>query len=464
MMLDSGVIGRAALLFAVFGLLLPAAAATDVEITSLSTPSDIRAGEPAEMRVTLENAGDERITNATVTVEAWGQRTRSKRVSLDPGARKQVPVTLSVPLDASGQEEVRFEARAVGTSNVIDRAIRTVKVSVTELYMTIQVAPKQVAVGEQVTVSGQMSSRNVEATLTVGGRFEATVRSGNQGYYEHVFTPEESGTFTVRVQAGGTSASTLLDIRPRLAVKGMTVPRQVNTNQRFEVCADIVRSGTGPVTLDLISDDSVLQTRTITVQGERTVCFPHVLSEEGTHDLRLEASTGSVTATGRATIEAVPATVEVQVFPDTLTVKRGAAGLFEIAVTNNAAQTQHLTVAVEGMENVSTSLTRQDIRLETGDSGTVYLRVLPTDLGTYTGTVTVSRDGSFITEREITVRAASNPPLQHGALAEIGGHVGSAADVALQYGPPVLTVLVILLLLVFYRRHRRGRTALEPRR
>lgn len=459
-----GRIGRFALLLAVVTLLAPTVAATDIEITSLSTPSDIRAGESVEFRATLENAGDERIKNATVTVEAWGQRIRSASVELDPGAAKTVPVTVPVPLDASGQEDVRFEARAVGVSNVIDRAIRTTRVTVTELYMTIQVTPKEVEVGEPVTVSGQMSSRNVEATLTVGGRFEATVRSGDQGYYEHVFSPEEAGTVAVKVAAGGTSTSTLLNVRPHLAVEDVTVPDRVNTNQRFEFCADVVRTGTGSVTLDLIVDDSVLQTRTITVQGERTVCFPQTLSSEGTHTMTLQASSGSRTASGHATVEAVPATVAVQVFPDTLTVKKGASGLFEIAVTNNAADTQHLTVAVEGLENVSTSLTAEDVRLDTGASKTVYLRVLSQDLGTHTGTVTVSRDGTVIAEREITVRTAANPPLQSGPLAGIGSGITSAADAAVQYGIPLLTVALVLVLIMFYRRHRQGRTALEPRR
>lgn len=459
-----GVVGRVALFLAVLALFAPSAAATDVEITSVSTPSDIRAGEAIELRATLENAGDERIKNATVTVEAWEQRTQSDSVEIDRGAVETVPITVTVPLDASGSETVQFEARAVGTSNVIDRDIRTTPVTVDELHITIQVSPKTLAVGEQATVSGQMSSRNVDADLRVGGQFEATVRSGDQGYYEHVFTPEESGTVAVEVRAGGTRASTLLDVRPRIAVTGVTVPQQVNTNQRFEFCADIIRSGTGAVTLDLIADDAVLQTRDVTVQDRRTVCFPQILSEEGTHTLTLQASSGGRTASAHAAVEAVPATVAVRVFPDTLTVKQGAAGVFEIGITNNAAETQHLTVDVSGLPNTTTRLTSRDLTLDTGASDSVYLRVLSDELGTHTGTITVRRDDSVIAERNITIRTAANPPLQGSPLSGIGGSINSAADVAVQYGVPLLTVAAVLLAIIIYRRHQRGRTALEPRR
>lgn len=463
-MMLGGVVGRVALLCTVFALLLPSVAATDVEITSVSTPSDVRAGEDIELRATLENAGDDRITNATVTVDAWEQRTRSDSVEIAPGARETVPIVFTVPLDASGAETVQFDARAVGADNVIDHDIRTTPVTVTELHITIQVSPKTVSVGEQVTVSGQMSSRNVEASLHVGGQFEATVRSGDQGYYEHVFAPEKSGTVAVEVAAGGTTASTLLDVRPHIAVDGVTVPNTVNTDQRFELCADIVRSSTGAVALDLIVDDAVVQTRTVTMQDRRTVCFPHVLSEEGTHTMTLQASSGGRTAAGHATVEAVPATIAVQVFPDTLTVKQGAAGIFEIGVTNNAAETQHLTVDVTGLENTTTRLTAHDLTLETGASERVYLRILSKDLGTHEGAITVSRDGTIIAERPVTVRTAANPPLQSGPLSGLGSSINSAADAAVQYGVPLLTVVTILLLIVLYRRHQRSRTALQPRR
>lgn len=456
--------GRVALLCIVFALLAPSVAATDVEITSLSTPSDIRAGEDIEVRTTLENAGDEQITNATVAVEAWGQHVRSASVELAPGAQKTVPVTITVPLEASGDEEMRFEARAVGASNVIDRAIRTAQVTVTELHMSIQVSPESVAVGEQVTVSGQMSSRNVEAELLVGGQFEATIRSGNQGYYEHVFAPDESGTVAVEVRAGGATASTLLDVRPHLALEGLTVPNTVNTGQRFELCADVVRTGTGDVTLDLIVDETVLETRTVTVQEQRTVCFPQIVSGEGTHTFTLQASSGGRTASAHATVEAVPATVRVQVFPDTLTVKKGAAGVFEIGITNNAAETQHLSVDVTGLENTTTRLTARDLTLDTGASERVYLRVLSQELGTHEGTVTVSRGDDVIAERPVTVHTAANPPLQSGPLSGLGAGINTAADAAVQYGVPLLTVIAILLLLVVHRRHQRSRTALEPRR
>lgn len=442
------------------------AAATDIEITSLSAPSRAGAGEEITFTATVENAGDQDIPNATVNVTAWGQSTVSDPVELDAGAARTFEVAMTVPKRASGPETVQVEALARSKfGGVRDRDVTTTEVTVRELGFTMNVVPDPVEVGRTVSISGIMSSPGVSADLYIGETYEATITSDPTGHYSYSFRPSRAGTVRIVLRSGSTVEEEFLHVDPTVNVATLSAPDTVAIGDIFDVCADITASGSRQATARLLIDGDEAAQRTVTVDGRERTCFSTSLGSSGDHTVTVAVAAGDATSRLGATVTAVEEGVETSVFPQRLTLQQGQAGIFQVEIVNDRVARRTFTVSVPDLANITDAGQRQ-VSLAPGERRTVAVRVVPPEVGTYRGTVRVAAGNVTYATSDVTVVATENPALRNpviGTVASwIGGITGGVEDMPREQRWLVAGAVAVLVLGAVWWRRRQRSSVIEP--
>ncbi len=451
----------AALLVLVAALTAPATAVADVEIVGVATPDAVQAGTTLWVNVTVANRGDtDFVGSLDVTAAAFGQTKRVTDLSLDAGDRRTVRLNMTVPRDASGSATLDLTAD-VGD----DRDLAAVDVPIQEFRLTMTLSPSSgISVGDHVTISGQMSTRHTRGTVYIDNRQHGFVRSDTLRQYRYTFTAERAGKHSVRVQVGDVHVQKLFDVDPRLAITAVTMPDRVGAGNPAEVCTTVETAAQRTVNLTVRLDGAVAGTRSLLVSGSQEACLVVRADAAGDHTVTVAADSGDAAASRDRTLTVVPSTVDVSIRPDQLTLLRGEAGIIEASIANEKATPQQFTVDLGGLANITES-TARTITVGSGETRTVYLRVVPSAVGTYTGKVSVRTDDAVHGSRSVTVQAVEDPALRDRPLgaraAAVADRVGSLVRTR---GPAAAgAVAVIVLLVVLYLRIGRS-TPLEPRR
>lgn len=438
----------------------------DLEIVEASYPSQISAGQEIDFRVTVQNRGDMNANDVTIAIQAYGQLKEVTDLSVASGQQQTFTIPFTVPNTASGPEDVQIEALALNSQGgVMERDIATVPVDVTDRYMTLRLSPSRVTVGESVDVHGVMSHHNMDADLYIGGFYITTLTSSETRQYSHTILAEEPGFFRVELRSGNVQETAFLRVDPRIGITDMSVPETANTQDSFEVCATVTKSTPGQVTLRLFVDGEERQTETFVVQGEQRRCFNTALTAAGDHDVTFEVEADGNTDTQTQTMQVIESRIEVNVFPQQLTLEAGNAGVFQISIQNRDAQPRTFNINVAGLQDIAET-TSEQVALGSSESRTVFVRVVPPESGIYRGNVTVTSDGFTFADTQVAIFAQENPALK-GPLSRAGRAVQDAVqyvtDRATLIGIGLGAIIVLgAIALILYRRARR-RDVIEPR-
>lgn len=439
--------------------LTPGAAAADIEITSVTVPSSVRAGTQMYFNVTVENRGTSDISKALdVTVDVFGQEKTVEDYSVREGRRVTVPVRLTVPRGASGPQTAEITA-----SNPGDNDVETVDFDVEPFRMTLTLNPDTATVGEKVRVAGVMSTKNTEARLYVNGDYLTTVNSDNTGHYSTTFTAGEPGTTTVRIESGTTRAQKFLQVRPQLAITSIDAPTLVNSGESFQFCTSFVWSGNEGASLQIATGDRSLHNTSIAPATDGRHCTDITLRDTGTHPVTVTARHSGASARAQQDIRVVEHDVQVSVEPQAFTLDTGQAAVLRIDIANDATAARTFTITLAGMENLTTA-TERTVALGRGESQTVFVRLVAPTEGTFEGNVTVESGSTISETRTVTVEARTPKSLQGTVLGTIQERLGGLADTAQRQRYSIITGVVVAILLLLLWLYRRSHHAvLEPR-
>ncbi|MDY6768800.1 MAG: CARDB domain-containing protein [Candidatus Nanohaloarchaea archaeon] len=432
----------------------------DLSIESVAVPAEVMAGETVTVDLAIRNSGSADMSGLNVAVEAFGRTVRKDVGTLAGKTTKTVPVQVSVPGAASGQETAEVSA-----ASFQEQVSTDVTISISAVHATIQLRPDTVTVGDHVTVSGILSRRNTRADLFLGGRHVAPVFSDQTGHYTHTIIPERPGVHSVMLAVGTVRTEKLLTVKPRLEVRDVSVPDRVGVNSFFDVCGLVSRGADGEANLRLLVDGEVRKTATVAVRGRTEHCFSTSLGTRGNHTIGIEAAVGGVTASNQKTVKAVETGLSASVFPGSLTLTTGQAGVFQVDIRNDRIAARQFEVAVDGFENISVEAPGT-VNVRRGQSKTAVVRVVPPSSGTYSGTVTVAQDDTVLTETAVSVRAVENPALKNPV---VGGAARWAAATGERFQEldsstkwVVIGVVAAFVLLLAWLWRRRRSEVIEP--
>lgn len=440
---------------------------TNLEITAISHPSRLTAGEQATFQVTVANQGEQHANNVQLNIRAYGQLKQVDNLQIQSGRQKTFAVNITIPQSASGPGNVEVEAVAYNAQGQqIERDLETFRMEIRDLHMTVKVDPAQTVVGQPVTVYGMMSSAQAQARLYVSGAYEATIRPDQVKHYSHTIVPQDAGFHKVVLESGNTRATTFLRVHPKLGITSVNVPETANTQDTFQACATVFRSTQGQVTLQALVDGNEQAAETLLVNGEQRKCFDLTIQQEGTHTVTFKATSDGVTKTASRDVQVVESRVEVNVFPEQLTLSRGHSGVFQVVIKNQDARARTYQIETTGLDRIAEA-TDRTVTVGSGQSRTAYIRVSPSELGSHQGQITVTSNGFTFANTSVEVLSVNNPQLKNGGL--LGG-VGEGVDrlvESLRDRQTTLGVLLGVILLaaagyVLYRRTQRS-DVIEPR-
>lgn len=464
-MLTDSVAVRAALLITLALLLCSGAAAApgEIEILQIQHPSDIDAGEEIAFKTTVLNNRGHDIKNLKLALEAFEQRKVRTGLDIDEGESRTFTQHITVPLDFSGPETVQITATDNTFPDDTSTDIATTQVSADKLYMTMNLHPDEVDAGQQVQVTGQMSARNTEANLYFGGNFHATVKSGDHGHYSTTLNPEYPGTYLVKLQAGNTRVQKLLEVNPLVMVDSISAPSTVSTDDIFEVCATVSRTGPGETEIAFAVEGSTIETIEETFQGTRTECIETSIADEGEKQLTVTATGEDASDARSRTIQVSDTSPDVSVFPTDLTLLNRQSGVFNVEITNNGVQSQEYTVVVEGLESVDVYSTGT-MTLKPGETRQGLVQVVPQELGKTEGSIQILEAGDEISETAVSINAVENPPLKSRIVNDIQQAVGAVRDTFQRFDRLSLAAIVAasaLIAFLLWRRHKHR--VMEPK-
>lgn len=438
----------------------------DLEIIEAAYPQTISAGQQVPFRITIRNQGELNANDVTLSVRAYGQLKEVEHLELRSGRQKNFTVLFNVPQSASGPEDVQLEAVALNSQgNVMERDLATVPIEARDIHLTMHLQPQRVVVGDPVTVSGQMSQANLDARLYVDGFYIATVTSDETKHYSHSILTQEPGVFRVELRAGNARKTSYLRVDPKIGIINTNIPETVNTRNSFQACATVFSATQRQTTLRLLVDGQMKDAATMVVQGERQHCFQTNIGQEGKHDVTFRVESGNVADERTQTVNVIESRIEVNVFPQEVTLEKGHSGLFQVKIQNEDAQSRTYHIQVSGLSGI-TETTDKQVALGSGETRTVFIRVVPPETGLYTGNITVSSDSFIFADTQVRIFANENPALK-GPLSRAGAVVRDAASyvvdraAAIGIGLGVLIVLGVLGVLI-YRRAKRS-DVIEPR-
>ena len=109
------------------------------------------------------------------------------------------------------------------------------------LDLSAMAKPGKALVGDTIKVTGFVDGVNgrTQVDIDVNGESKASTSTQPDGYYQTYVRLNSIGTKTVRVTAGGRSASQQVEVLPTAAVYSVDAPRQVFEGESFDVCADV---------------------------------------------------------------------------------------------------------------------------------------------------------------------------------------------------------------------------------
>ncbi len=440
----------------------------DMEIVGAAYPRQIGAGQEIDFRVTVRNQGELDADDVTIRIEAYGQVKRLEDVQVRSGRQTTFTVPFTVPTRASGPEDVQIEAIALNTQgNVMERDITTVPITVADRQLTMQLDPRRVVVGDPVTIRGMTSQENMAADLYIGGQHITTVQSDETKHYSHSVIAQDPGTFRVELRSGNARRTEFLRVDPQVGVIDTNIPETVSTRDIFHACATVFRATSGPVTLEMLVDGEVQKSDTFAVQGEYQHCFSGQIGQDGTHDVTFRATADNVQDERTQQINVIESRIEVNVFPEDITLQRGNAGLFQVELENRDPSARTFTIQVQGDELAAIAeTTQQQVSLGSGETRTVFMRVVPPTSDRYDGAILVTSDGQTFADTQVTVFANENPAMK-GPLSRIGSAVRDTVSAVRTHAATIGMAVGVLLLVLFigavlYRRGKR-RGVIEPR-
>ncbi|MFB6166716.1 MAG: hypothetical protein ABEJ62_00440, partial [Candidatus Nanohaloarchaea archaeon] len=231
-----------------------------------------------------------------------------------------------------------------------------------------------------------------------------------------------------------------------------------------EFCARIYRSNPGDVTVSLLSRGKVLARDTVPVDGEAEACLYTSFNTTGSRELTVEASTGEALDTRTFQVDVVKPGIDVEVFPTSLTLTSGQAGVIQVRIRNDEVKERSFSVDIKGLENVSVS--GKSLELGPGESDTAVLRLVPSEIGDSRGRVVVSTSAGKLVSKRVEVVSTRNPALKNPAVRAVKDAFSSAArrfnrmDSVQRYALLVIVLAALVTGLWFLRR--RGKEVMEP--
>lgn len=384
----------------------------DLEIVDTSHPSRVSAGEEIDFRVTVENRGSRNAEDVTIGVRAYGQLKELDFQRIDSNRQRTFTVPFTVPTDASGPETVQLEATAVDRyGDLLERDVATMDIDVSEAHLSMRLNPSHVTANELVEVRGMMNAPGMDADLYVDGSYIDTVTSDETRQYSHTIEVTDPGFHRVELRAGNARETAYLRVDPDLGILDMNVPETANTQDRFDACATVTTATSEELTLTVFVDGEAQDARTFPAHGEQEECFQLGITDAGEHDITFEVESDGVTDTMTQRMQVIESRIEVNVFPQQITLARGSSGMFQVEIQNRDAHARTYEIDVSGIEEISET-THERVSLGRDESRTTFIRVSPPESGVYSGNVTVTADGVTFADTDVTVRAHEDPGLR----------------------------------------------------
>lgn len=437
----------------------------DLEIVEATYPSQIHAGDEIDFTMTVENRGDLDAADMELRIRAYGQEKTVSGLQLLSGDAATFNVNFTLPTTASGPETVELEAAALNQDGgLMERDLATVTISPDDVYATLRVSPDRAVVGDNVELHGMLNARNVPANLYVNGFHIATVQSGEMNRYSHTIQVQGAGMHRVELRSGNVRETAFLRVDPDLGITDLNVPETVSTRDRFDVCGTVFKSTAGQVNVEVLVDGQTAETDTVLVSGEEEVCLRTALEQSGEHEIGMRIASDTVSDTQTQTVQAVESRVEVNVFPQQLTVERGGSGLFQVALRNRDAQPRTFRIQVSGMGGIAET-TDTTLSLGSQESRNAHVRVSPSQSGVYQGNITVTSEDFTFADTQVRVYAAENPAMKgrlSGARRAISDAVTSVRDRSGTIAGLLAVIILGVVGVLLYRRYRR-RGVIEPR-
>lgn len=438
----------------------------DLEIVELSRPSQIAAGQQITLSVTVQNQGDQDAEQVVIAVSAYGQTKEREARYIPAGGQRTFEVPFTVPRDASGPETLQVETAAYDLYGAfIERDIVSLDVEVDDAYLTMQLSPTRVTVGDLVEVRGMMSAGNMDANLYVGGQHVSTITSDPTRQYAHTIRMRDPGFHRVELRAGNTREVGYIRVDPDIGITDLNVPETANTQDRFDACATVRTATTQDVTLRLLVDNKEINTQNVVIRGEQEECFRVAIPERGEHDITFVADAGDASDSRTQSMQVVESRIEVNVFPQQITLGPGSAGQFQVAIDNRDAHGRTYTIQVSGLEGIAEQ-THQRVSLGRDESRTALIRVTPPESGVYRGNIQVTANGVTFADADITVYSRENPGMRgpldsvRSGAARITGYV---TDRATTIGIGLAVIIAVAAIVLLLRRRARSRDVIEPR-
>ncbi len=438
----------------------------NLEIVDLSRPSRIAAGQEITLQVTVQNRGDQDAEQVVMAVSAYGQTKEREVRYVRAGGQRTFEVPFTVPTDASGPETLQVEAVAYDLYGAFEeRDIVSLDVEVDDAYLTMRLSPTRVTVGDLVEIRGMMSTSNMDADLYIGGQHISTITSDPTRQYSHTIKTREPGFHHVELRAGNARETAYLRVDPDIGITNMNVPETANTQDRFDACAAVRTVTPQEVTLRLLVDGREINTQDVVVSGEQEECFRVSIPDPGEHEITLIADAGDASARRTQSMQVVESRIEVNVFPQQITLGPGSGGQFEVAIDNRDAHGRTYNIRVSGLDGI-VEQTHQRVSLGRDESSTAIIRVTPPGTGRYSGNVQVTADGVTLADTDITIYSRTDPGMR-GPFDRVRRAAAGIAQYVLDrtafIGTGIAVILGVAAIVLLLRRYNRRRETIEPR-
>ena len=339
------------LFLAVLLLSSTATAVGNIEITETSVPNTVEKGDSFTVEVTVENRGttDEMIR---VISEALGQRSVSEELSIAPGEEHEFRGDFTVPVSKkTGPFTVSFKA---DSSNDYDYSEIQSTVSSVDGYITL--TPEKSRIGSPVMIKGRLrhtdtgnGADHIKANLYEGNRFITGITTDNMGYFKTYFTPDRTGSYSIRLVNEGIMVEKKLIVEPVIEIGELETNDRIKEDGDGRVCIEPIFRGVNSVeaSLETSEGDSKTTEQKSVMENRETTCFDLKTDTTGLKEgkITLESGRYSTSKSFNYLVEERVQTPDISIERTEAEVKNGKIRI-TTRIKHNLTEKRNITISL----------------------------------------------------------------------------------------------------------------------
>ena len=337
------------LFLAVLFISANAAAVGNIEITETTVPNTVEKGDSFTVEVTVENRGttDEMVR---VISEALGQRSVSEELNIAPGEEEDFTGDFTVPVsERTGPFTVSFKA---DSTDDYDFSEIESTVSSIDGYMTL--TPEKGRIGSPVMIKGRLrhtdtgnGADHVSANLYEGNRFITEIKTDRMGYFKTYFTPDRTGSFSVRLVNEGIVVDRKMIVEPVIEIGELETTERIKERGEAKVCIEPIFRGTNSVEASLETEEGDEKTteRKDVLENRQRTCFSLETEKTGLKEgkIVLESGRYSASKTFNYMVEERVQTPEIEIRKTEAKVRNGRLRI-TAHINQNTTEEKNITV------------------------------------------------------------------------------------------------------------------------